>query len=118
MRRGTSPYVKVTCGQDWSEFKEILFTMKDNKGNQVNKTIEDFDFEKDTAGNTILYSQLTQQETLSFNPKSKIKVQIRVLDEEENAYASPIYTMSIDDVLFNREIRERDGRHGICGARN
>lgn len=104
MRRGTTPYVKLTCGSDWSKFKEVLFTMKDSKGNQVNKHLEDFEIEKEEE-HTVLYALLTQDETLSFCPKSKLKVQVRVLDEQNNAYASPIFTMNIEDVIHNRVLK-------------
>lgn len=106
MRRGTTPYVEIGCGRDWSTFKEVEFTIKDKEGNKIIKNIDDFEFESDDDGNTIMYSQITQKESLSLCPDSvKVKVQLRILDELDNSYASPIVAIPLEDVLSNRVLK-------------
>lgn len=103
MRRGTTPCVSVRTKADFEKMSAFCLSFKDSKGHQVNKFKDDFEVKKD--GNTyILTAKMTQKDTLKFAPNSKLKIQIRYVDETGYAKASEIITAKIEDVLFNKEL--------------
>jgi len=54
---------------------------------------------------------LFQEETLKFN-KHDVKVQLRFLLEDGNAYASPIKSITVNDILQNGVIKTDELCHG------
>ena len=47
--------------------------------------------------------KLTQEETKAFNSRFSVYTQVRVLTNDDDAYASQIFTVKVNDVL-NEEI--------------
>lgn len=95
MTRGTTPtlvFTIVSDGLDLSTLTQVWVTIKDQSHKityDINRvTIED---------NTISVS-MSQEETLTFS-NSMLEVQIRMLDEDGNAFATPIKVLPLERIL-------------------
>ena len=97
--RGTTPTItfEVTSEMDLTKLTEIWFTLQDSMTSE-DKTykLSDNNVVVDSENMTISV-QLTQDDTLEF--KSNICVQIRALDEDGLAYASPVLDVALSDIL-------------------
>lgn len=110
MRRGTTPIVTITVDEQDFSGCTVLVTI-DQDGTQVtksNKTSDDIEITKnyDDGGNFVSSSiaiYLTQADTLKFEV-GPARVQLRWIDYLNNAYASDISTIQLDEVLLDREI--------------
>ena len=99
MYRVTTPTHTFTLPIETSTCKEILVTYE-----QGNETLE-FHYEDNTLpdGMTLVNKdvmiRLTQEQTKAFSAKKPIVVQIRVLTSDDEAFASQIFKVFVNDVL-------------------
>lgn len=103
MIRGTTPTFVFKMGDDldMNAIKEVYVTIK-----SLSKQIT-FPTDRcalDDTEHTITV-ELTQEETLLFETPSA-KVQIRILDTNDMAYATPIKEISVDPILQEGVIGE------------
>lgn len=99
MFRGTTPSLKfeVSKNIDLSLMQEIWLTIKDYDQNITLKLTEGSRLEIDDDENTISV-ELTQAETLGFKAK-EVKMQLRFLSNDNKAYASDIYYVTLADII-------------------
>lgn len=98
MFRGTTPKLIFEVNKEikLSDMKEIWLTIKGLE-QEVTLKLTDSELEVDDVENTITVV-LTQEQTLSFKAK-EIKLQFRFLDNSDNAYASAIKYITLDDII-------------------
>lgn len=103
MYRATTPTHTFTLPIQTSTCNEILVTYKQGTAT-LDKHYEDSTL---PSGMTLdgydVAIKLSQEETLKFNAKNKVEVQVRVLTNDNNAMASQKFKVSVQDVL-NEEI--------------
>lgn len=115
MRRGTTPIITVNMhDDDWSDFQTVHLTLATPRHCVlVDKMMEDLTFTQDEDGNNIITCVLSQEETLSFPPNMRVKVQVRGVDQEGMAWASDIELLTAEEVLLNKVIDPSyDSEHG------
>ena len=109
MIRGTTPTHTFTFGKlDPNTFKVMNVYYAQQGKQTLEKHKEDFTFSsKETEDGVIYlaYVTLTQQETLGFNPKHNVKVQLRALTADDRSLATKEYELSVWDVI-NDEVLE------------
>lgn len=100
MGRGTTPlYTIKFTGIALSDIGDIYITFEQTKSNQeLTKH-----FPEVAVGDGYAYVQLSQAETLAFQ-KGSAKMQIRFLDNNDNAFKSTIVNVQVSDVLYEEEI--------------
>lgn len=111
MYRATTPVHTFIFKENPQDFAKILITYAQNNQIILEKTKDDliFDSYTPTESDTVVYTatlQLTQEETRKFTIKSgspSIQVQVRVLDDVGNAWASDKKRVPLKDV-FNDSI--------------
>lgn len=109
MIRGTTPAHTFTFNNlDPSTFKVLNIYYAQQGVELLSKNKEDCVFSsKETEDGTLYQASvtLTQEETLMFKPKYDVKVQLRVLTEDDRALATPEYEIPVQDVI-NDEVLE------------
>lgn len=109
MIRGTTPTHTFTFNAlDPSTFKVLNIYYAQQGVELLSKDKNDCTFSSKETEDGIIYSAsvtLTQEETLMFKPKYAVKVQLRVLTEDDRALATPEYEISVWDVI-NDEVLE------------
>ena len=105
MYRGTTPniVVKVNSTLDLSAMTQIWITVK---GWNTEKTYDSSDITVDTEKNTLSFT-MSQEDTLAFDAckkNSTVKIQVRLRDNENLAYASDIANIPLSDILKDGEI--------------
>lgn len=109
MIRGTTPTHTFTFNAlDPSTFKVLNIYYAQQGVELLSKNKNDCTFSSKETEDGIIYSAsvtLTQEETLMFKPKYAVKVQLRVLTEDDRALATPEYEISVWDVI-NDEVLE------------
>ncbi len=100
MGRGTTPLYTIRfVGIALSDIGDIYITFEQTKSNQeLTKHYPEV-----AIGDGYAYVQLTQDETLAFQ-KGSGKMQIRFLDNMNNAFKSTIVNVQISDVLYEEVI--------------
>lgn len=100
MGRGTTPlYTIKFTGISLQDIGDIYITFEQTKSNQeLTKH-----FPEVAVGDGYAYVQLSQAETLAFQ-KGSAKMQIRFLDNNDNAFKSTIVNVQVSDVLYEEEI--------------
>lgn len=107
MRRGTTPTLQFNMADtDWSSFPSVILTLLDKHFHSVFIGQEDLVFSTDDDGNHLISATLTQAETLQFDNNSRVKAQIRAVDEDGNAFATDIVMLRADEILLNCVIDE------------
>lgn len=99
MIRTTTP-LQVFKFKDDAEalYDKILITYAQSGRILFEKNKEDLSFS--TEGDKYIAAfALTQEETKSFNPVAQVSVQVRVLTNTGNSWASKIFTTGVHDVL-------------------
>ena len=94
MIRGTTPTHTFNFPFDASLIDKIKISYAQDGNVVLTK-------EKDDCillGNSVLV-RLTQEETLSFNARYKVQIQVRVLTTQGDSLASKIYERSMEDIL-------------------
>ena len=98
MTRGTTPTHIFTLPIFAANISKLRITYTQGQTVVLEKTEKDVE----RSGKTLRYT-LTQEETLRFNAKSGVNVQIRVVTIDDMALASPIKKLAVSDVL-NEEV--------------
>lgn len=86
IKQGTTPTHKITTDVDLTDAKEIYVTYNQNSYNVVEKKSEDFD----ELTSEYLALRLTQDETLRFNDRGKITIQVRAVFADGTALVSNV----------------------------
>lgn len=109
MIRGTTPTHTFTFNNlDPNTFKVLNIYYAQQGVELLSKSKEDCIFStKETEDGTVYLASvtLTQEETKMFKAKYTVKVQLRVLTEDNRALATPEYEVSVWDVI-NDEVLE------------
>ena len=109
MIRGTTPTHTFTFNNlDPSTFKVLNIYYAQQGVELLSKSKEDCIFTTKGTEDGIVYLAsvtLTQEETKIFKAKYTVKVQLRVLTEDNRALATPEYEVSVWDVI-NDEVLE------------
>ena len=93
MIRGTTPTLTFVLPFDTSVIKSAFVTVESN-GIGIEKALADCTLE----GN-VLYTTLTQEETLQLPKNWRAEVQLRVLLNDGKALATEIYEVKVADIL-------------------
>ena len=96
MKRGTTPIHTFTLPFDTDLVKTARVIYSQNNKVILTKTGNELEFE----GN-LIRTKLTQEDTLSFDCKKMVEVQLRVLTKVDEALASEIEIVSVDRCLEN-----------------
>lgn len=99
MIRGTTPTFTFNLPFDVSNVKSAYITLKSN-GVEVEKGLEDC-----TLSETTIATTLTQEETLKLPKNRRAQIQLRVLTNDNNAFATEIFTVEVADILKEGVIR-------------
>ena len=109
MIRGTTPTHTFTFNRlDPSTFKVLNIYYAQQGVEILQKNKEDCNFTTKETEEGIMYLvsvTLTQEETIKFNSKYDVEVQLRVLTADERALATQKYKLSVWDVI-NDEVLE------------
>lgn len=109
MIRGTTPTHTFTFNNlDPNTFKVLNIYYAQQGVELLSKSKEDCVFSTKETEDGIVYLAsvtLTQEETKMFKAKYGVKVQLRVLTEDNRALATPEYEVSVWDVI-NDEVLE------------
>ena len=100
IRRGTTPTHTFTLPCDSSVIKEVMIIYAQNDAEVICKTKDHCKIE----GNTVTVT-LTQSDTLKFNHRYNVQVQVRILTLDGVAAASDIEVVSVRKLL-NDEVME------------
>ena len=97
LQRGTTPTITMTYRAiDLSMITEAWMSIRQQGGAQC---IVDRDLNSATVGENTLSWTLTQEETLRLLPLWSAEIQCRYLLSDGTAGASPIYRISVSDLL-------------------
>ena len=97
---GTTPTHIFTLPFDSALVKEAQVIYAQGGMEVLRKDTQDFEMDGQQIGVT-----LTQEETLSFDHRQNVQVQLRILSTEGVAYASNIYTGDVKQCLSGEVIR-------------
>lgn len=103
MYRATTPTHTFTLPIATNTCKEIQVTYKQGKVSLVKHYQDETLPEGMTLDGNDVIIVLTQDETLKFNSKEKVAVQVRVLTNDDLAFASQKFKLTVNDVL-NEEV--------------
>ena len=99
MIRGTTPTLGAISDMDFTAFRNICTVWQDNVSFEIEPTIYPLD-----DGGCVIYTTLTQDETLAFAPNKPYKAQFRSIDENGFTVASAEYVGFVHDVKPNGKI--------------
>lgn len=101
MYRGTTPTISIQVNSniDLSKMTEIWVTLKTSAKEKTYGLQNILVYPDDSK----IEIKLTQEDTLSFN-EGVVKLQVRFLDESDNAYASNIKEICIKQILKDGKI--------------
>lgn len=99
MRIGTTPTHIFILPIHTSVIENAVVTYAQNNIIVVEKGIDDCIMDANTIS-----VQLSQEETLTFNYKENVKIQLRIKTTDGKAYASQIYVDSVRQCLSNEVI--------------
>lgn len=95
MIRGTTPTHTFEVPQiDTSHIRELRITYV-----QFNNTVLEKDESEVTMSEHLIELTLTQEETLRFNDKLSVSIQLKVLMDDGSVLASRIMQMSVEKIL-------------------
>lgn len=95
MIRGTTPTLTFNLPFDVSNLKTAYVTIKSkDKTVKVEKSLAEC-----TAVGKSIIATLTQADTLLFEGRKNVRVQLRVLTKSDEALASNIYTVPMGEIL-------------------
>lgn len=103
MYRATTPVHTFTLPIETNTCKEIQVTYKQGHTMLVKHYQDNTLPDGMTLDGKKVIIRLTQEETLKFCPNDAARVQVRVLTDDDSAYASQRFKVSITNVL-NEEI--------------
>ena len=105
MRRLTTPTHRFIFNTDPSDYVRILITYKQGSKILLEKEKDELAIEEYIKDGETYYAvcyELTQEDSKkfsAFNYNGDVHVQVRVLAESGEAYASEIFTLKVSDVL-------------------
>lgn len=99
MRRATTPTHKYILPFETSEIKTLRVTYAQDCRIIVEKKESDATYIDEKT----IQVTLSQSETVKFDAEKPIKIQVRILTNDDKALASQIYTRPCEDVL-NSEV--------------
>lgn len=100
MRRGTTPTLKITLnGMKIEELVEIYVILTQGNYIKMVKNIEELKIIDD-----VIYVELTQEETLSFNANQPLNLQVRAKTDIGEAVASDIMRLNVKEILWDEVI--------------
>lgn len=88
MRRGTTPTHTYTLPFDSALISKLRITYKQRDETVLTKSEEDVEI----AGNSVSVT-LTQEETLMFDERSMVEIQLKVLTTAGDVLATDVYTI-------------------------
>lgn len=94
LARGCTPIHRFSVPYEADEIEVMYITYEQNGVAVLEKTKEDCTFEDGWA-----LLQLTQEETLKFEPRTKVKIQIRLKRTDGEAEKSNILSATPDELL-------------------
>lgn len=94
MRRGTTPTNTFNTSVSLAEAEVIYITYQQKRQTVVEKTIDDITVTADA-----LTVELTQEETLLFDDRYSVSIQIRARFPDGSAIASNIMTVPVGKIL-------------------
>lgn len=100
MKKGTTPTHSFGLPFDASMVKSVLITYAQNDVEVLSKETKDCTLEGETIA-----VKLTQEETLGFNHRANVQIQVRLLTMGGDALASDIKIVSVEQCL-NSEVLE------------
>lgn len=99
MHRGTTPTLNFTIPFDTSAVGSLSIAFAQDEKIIFEKTKLDCKLEDDT-----IKVKLSQYDTLLFNAKQLVRIQLRVKTTDGNALASEIIKVSVGEILKDGEI--------------
>lgn len=94
MRRGTTPTIQLTIdGLSDIQIKELYLTLK-QESTQMDKMLADVQIE-----NNVISTELTQEETLALKADKKVALQVRILANDNTAFATNILSVPVEQIL-------------------
>lgn len=110
MIRGTTPTHTFTFDKlDPRTFKVMNVYYAQQGVEVLVKNKNDFTFKQEECDKGPIYSAsvtLTQEETLNFNSKHKVELQMRALTSDDKALATKKYELSVWDVIDDEVLTE------------
>lgn len=99
MIRGTIPKIifKINNLEDFSEIKDAWISIRNKNCSLLNKSYLNQEVDLDEDQMTIS-ANFTQEETLKFS-MPLVKAQLKILLVDGTVCASPIFDVSVDDIL-------------------
>ena len=94
MRRGTTPTHTITTDLDLTEAAVIFLTYK-----QCKHVVCEFERDRLTVESDQIQVTLTQAETLAFDDRKDVDIQIRARFPDGSAVASNIMTITVTEIL-------------------
>lgn len=99
----------MICGTNPTHIFELPFDTAMVKSAQViyaqrNQEVVRKETSDCTMEDSMIGVALTQEETLSFDPKHNVQIQLKVLTIDDVAYVSPIYVVNAGECLMNEVI--------------
>ena len=99
MYRVTTPTHTFTLPMNTQYLKEIQIMYKQG-GLKITKHYQDGTLPSGmTLDGKKVIIKLTQEETKQFDARGNVAIQVRVLTDDDDAFASQIFTLGIDEVL-------------------
>lgn len=98
MIRGTTPTHRFALPFDPAEMKELLLTYAQDGAIVLERRGEELSF-SGRDGDWAVSHRLTQSESGLFRPGEPVRIQLRVLTQNDEALASEIVTVRVEDVL-------------------
>lgn len=92
--RGTTPAFSFTLPFAAEQVKSLFLTFCQGNKRILEKSLEDC--RKDDC---VVCVTLTQTETFLFDEKQNVNLQLRLTDSDGNAFASPVFTLGVKNVL-------------------
>ena len=95
MRRGTNPKLKFELPGPVT-LSVLYITFQQNGTTVLEKTLDDVSYDREAG---VIDLMLTQEDTLCFNAKEPLWVQLRLRDNLDNAVASEPMRVDVGDIF-------------------
>ena len=93
--RGTTPELTFNLPFETDTIKSLYVTFTDKEKNVLlEKTEADF-----TLSGSTIKGELSQEETLLFEERTKVRMQIRILTTDGKALKSKVFVIDVDELL-------------------
>lgn len=99
MIRGTTPTLKFTLPFEANNVIEAWITFSQNKNIILDKTFDDCSID-----DKVIILVLSQEDTLSLDPRWDVDIQIRIKTADNKVIASNIFSETVDRILKDGEM--------------